>query len=113
METLFRLFRKLGCHQRPDRSFFIRGRQLPLCARCTGFVLGYAAALVLFSLSLVPPLWICAIAFGLPLFDWGAQTFFGRESTNSRRLFTGILGGWGLLTLSLVGVRWALTLILP
>jgi len=24
------------CHQLPDRSFFIDGRQLPVCARCTG-----------------------------------------------------------------------------
>jgi uncharacterized membrane protein len=28
------------CHQIPDRSFHILGRQLPLCARCTGTYLG-------------------------------------------------------------------------
>jgi uncharacterized membrane protein len=28
------------CHQLPDRSFFIDGRQLPVCARCTGLYLG-------------------------------------------------------------------------
>jgi uncharacterized membrane protein len=31
------------CHQRPDRSFFWEGHQLPVCARCTGL---YAGAVV-------------------------------------------------------------------
>ena len=29
----------LICHQRPDRSFFWAGHQLPVCARCTGLYL--------------------------------------------------------------------------
>ena len=29
-----------GCHARPDRSFFFRGRQFPICARCTGELVG-------------------------------------------------------------------------
>ena len=31
------------CHQLPDRSFFVDGRQLPVCARCTGL---YASGLI-------------------------------------------------------------------
>jgi uncharacterized membrane protein len=31
------------CHQRPERSFFIDGHQLPVCARCTGL---YVSALI-------------------------------------------------------------------
>jgi uncharacterized membrane protein len=35
------------CHQRPERSFFLEGHQLPVCARCTGLylsgVLGFVA----------------------------------------------------------------------
>jgi uncharacterized membrane protein len=31
------------CHQRPERSFFIDGHQLPVCARCTGL---YVSAVV-------------------------------------------------------------------
>src|SRR5918994_6016912 len=30
------------CHQLPDRSFFIDGRQLPVCARCTGLYISGA-----------------------------------------------------------------------
>jgi uncharacterized membrane protein len=34
------------CHQLPDRSFLIDGRQLPVCARCTGLYLSGAAGLL-------------------------------------------------------------------
>ena len=32
------------CHQRPERSFFINGHQLAVCARCTGLYAGSALA---------------------------------------------------------------------
>ena len=32
------------CHQRPERSFFIGGTQMPVCARCTGLYAGAALA---------------------------------------------------------------------
>jgi len=31
------------CHQLPERSFFLDGGQLPVCARCTGLYLSGAA----------------------------------------------------------------------
>lgn len=31
------------CHQKPERSFFIDGHQLPVCARCSGL---YLSALI-------------------------------------------------------------------
>ena len=41
----------LICHQRPERSFFVNGHQLAVCARCTGLYLGsaIAAPLALFA----------------------------------------------------------------
>lgn len=37
---------RLICHQLPDRSFFLDGQQLPVCARCTGlYVSGVAGVL--------------------------------------------------------------------
>ena len=33
------------CHQRPERSFFLDGHQLPVCARCTGLYLSGAVGL--------------------------------------------------------------------
>jgi len=37
------------CHQRPERSFQLGGRQMPVCARCAGL---YAAAAVAAPLAL-------------------------------------------------------------
>ena len=34
----------LVCHQRPERSFYLWGAQLPVCARCVGIYVGAAGA---------------------------------------------------------------------
>ncbi len=36
----------LVCHQRPERSFFVDGHQLPVCARCTGLYLSGALGIL-------------------------------------------------------------------
>lgn len=87
---------KTGCHQMPERSFFIFGYQFPVCARCTGVFIGQAAACVLagFRKILSP-----AISLFLLLImgaDWFIQRVGILVSTNFRRLITGILGGMGI-----------------
>ncbi|MFQ5435344.1 MAG: DUF2085 domain-containing protein [Anaerolineae bacterium] len=39
------------CHRITERSFTINGRQLPLCARCTGMYLGVTLVFVVMALS--------------------------------------------------------------
>jgi uncharacterized membrane protein len=40
------------CHQRPDRSFHIHGRQVAVCARCTGlYVSALAGGLLALTLA--------------------------------------------------------------
>jgi uncharacterized membrane protein len=34
------------CHQRPERSFFLWTRQMPVCARCAGIYIGAAIAVL-------------------------------------------------------------------
>jgi uncharacterized membrane protein len=85
----------VACHRMPERSFAWRGRQFPVCARCTGILLGWACyPAFLFGLAALP-LW-AALALNLPvLVDGGTQAMGWRTSTNLLRLVTGLLGGVG------------------
>lgn len=79
------------CHQIPERSFFVFGHQLPVCARCAGI---YAGALVgsFFAREKSPsPLFLVAAVTPLVI-DGGTQLFW-RESTNTLRLITGAIAG--------------------
>lgn len=101
---LFALGGRLGCHQRADRSFFLRGRQFPVCARCTGVLLGYLPAVPAFFL--LGASWRAAAAGMAVMFaDWLLQRLGVAESTNPRRLLTGILGGYGIMTAQLLCVQ--------
>jgi len=108
---LYRFFARLGCHQLPERSFFIKGKQMPLCARCTGVFMGYAAALLLLILGLRPPLWAAALAVLSMAIDWSLQRFWGVMSTNIRRLITGFIGGAGYMLLVIAAAEYIIQLI--
>lgn len=43
-ERLMQIGRSSGCHQLPERSFFYNGKQFPVCARCTGAIVGQIIA---------------------------------------------------------------------
>lgn len=98
--NVFDFGKKLGCHQRPDRSFFFRGRQFPVCARCTGVLVGEILAIGL-RFFIKPQFMICVDFTLILLIDWMIQHFKIKESTNFRRLITGILGGFGLLNIEI------------
>lgn len=69
---------------------------MPLCARCTGLVLGQLLALPL--LWVLPPSPFAALGI-LPLAADGlTQEFGGRRSNNRLRFATGLLAGWANLT---------------
>jgi uncharacterized membrane protein len=86
----------IPCHRRPDRSLFIKGKQMPLCARCTAI---YGAYLLLPLFYFVPyQLWmlILGVLLQLPmLIDGLTQRFKMRESNNTLRVITGGLSGIG------------------
>lgn len=96
-------FMKIGtalqCHQMPERSFFWRGYQFPVCARCLGVIIGHLLALIIVLFARVPI--ALGITFCMIMFiDWFLQQIKILESINSRRLITGILGGIGLIIVS-------------
>ena len=87
-----------GCHRNPDRSFFYKGRQFPVCARCTGVAIGQLTAIIVsFFMNIkVAVSCVCLLIMGT---DWSIQELGLKESTNVRRFFTGILGGFGFFSL--------------
>ena len=85
-----------GCHQIAERSFFIGGYQFPVCARCTGMILGYISAIVLWFL--VKPVWMVVFLVFPMLADGFTQYWGWRESNNLLRMVTGGLFGYALLS---------------
>ena len=86
-----------GCHQLPERSFFIGGYQFPVCARCTGVFLGQFSAFAGLLAGKRVPVWTGAMMLLIMGADWFVQYIGLRGSTNPRRLVTGILGGAGMI----------------
>ena len=85
-----------GCHQMPERSFFVGGYQLPLCARCTGIVIGHLLGIAASFFRMDSFL---SLIGTLPLMiDGMVQKYTSYESTNMRRLITGILYGFGMMS---------------
>ena len=92
---LMRVGHFLGCHQLPERSFFYKGYQFPVCARCTGVILSLPVAMLLF-LGRRLSRRTCIALSSVMLTDWLVQYLKIKESTNSRRLVTGFIGGLGV-----------------
>ena len=111
----------LVCHQRPERSFYLWGAQLPVCARCVGLYLGatLAAAATLLApevgrrrrragwnalriSSRLKLLFCAALPTLLTLvYEWTT----GRAPTNSVRGVTAAALGSGLAVLLLSGLE--------
>jgi uncharacterized membrane protein len=96
------------CHQRPERSFFVYGSQLPVCARCTGLYAGaaLAAPLALFRLRRADSARYLLAAAAIPtVFTWTLEFAFGLPFSNTARFIAalplGCAAAW--LVLSVVG----------
>jgi len=90
------------CHKIPERSFFLRGKQFPICSRCTGIFIGYIVGFCLIIISyflhldILKPLY--SIILLLPMFADGSIQFFTTyKSNNIKRFITGILAGIGIM----------------
>jgi uncharacterized membrane protein len=83
------------CHRMKSRSLIIKGYTLPICARCTGILLGYLFFPFLFVFDLFFPLWLgIVLNFPMVLDGWTQKRAY-RMSNNTLRLSTGIVSGLG------------------
>ena len=71
---------KLGCHQMESRSFSYKGYQFPVCARCTGVILGQFSAMISLLFGLRLPIYAALIFIAVMGLDWGIQYLKIRES---------------------------------
>jgi len=96
----------MPCHRLPARSFHFRGKPFPVCARCTGILLGFLGVPLLVAAKLLLPLWL-GIVLNVPmLIDGVTQKKGWRVSNNPLRMITGLLSGVGLAILSVTGAVW-------
>lgn len=86
----------LGCHQIPERSFFYKGYQFPVCARCTGVIIGEIITIFLLIFKIKLNIIISIFLLFIMGLDWFVQFINLLQSKNGRRLITGISGGIGL-----------------
>jgi uncharacterized membrane protein len=113
-QTIYQTFSFL-CHQIPERSFFIKGHQFGVCARCTGLYSGFMFATLVYPLirslrqTKTPPRkWLFIAAAPLAI-DFALEFFRIMHNTHLSRFSTGALLGAvavfyilpGLLDLSL------------
>jgi uncharacterized membrane protein len=96
------LIRKV-CHGDPWRSFWFRGRPLPLCARCTTIYLSIPVGIalgLLMAFMVKPSMLIVTIIFILlvlpGVMDGLTQYWWKRRSNNLLRAYTGVLYGGGI-----------------
>lgn len=100
------------CHGLPDRTIYFRNRPLPLCARCTGTLIG-VFTLPIFHMNIITPSLPVMLVLGLPAFLDGATQFWGwRESNNKLRLVTGFLLGMSIACLIVISGQFLVKLIL-
>lgn len=88
-----------GCHQMPERSFFFRQYQFPVCARCCGVLCGELLAIIFFVKKKIIRPEINIVAAGTMFLDWYVQHIGKLQSNNRRRFVSGILGGLGCWSL--------------
>ena len=102
--NLMQQFNFTFCHRIPERSFFWKGKQFPVCARCTGIHIGYITfPFFMFSIFELNLLWTLVLI--IPTYiDGLVQAYLNIESTNIRRLITGLMSGIGMMSLvSIIG----------
>ena len=93
-----------GCHCMDSRSFHIKGNKFPVCARCTGELFGIILAFVL-CIFVKPDLIVSFVVLIPMVVDGLLQSLTKYESNNIKRFITGILFGYGIISLFIISTN--------
>lgn len=85
------------CHQKAERSFFIKNYQFPVCARCAGMLCGYILGIILLFLIGKISVFLSIVFPAIMFLDWFIQYKKIKASNNFRRFITGTLAGIGII----------------
>nr|WP_090995892.1 DUF2085 domain-containing protein [Bacillus sp. 491mf] len=102
---------QIPCHRKLERSYHSLQKYIPLCARCTGILLGFLLFPIYFLISHTFIL-VLALSFfaQVPLLiDGFTQKWGWRSSTNVLRVSTGFLSGNGMALLISSSISWIIS----
>jgi uncharacterized membrane protein len=106
-----RLLDIVPCHRMKSRSITIKGYTLPLCARCTGILLGYLFFPFLLIAGIHLSLWL-GLLLNVPMvLDGWTQKRKYRMSNNVLRVITGIMSGLGQSVLIVSGSDYIISML--
>ncbi|HJV16474.1 MAG TPA: DUF2085 domain-containing protein [Bacillales bacterium] len=89
------LLMTVPCHRDPKRCLHIKGKPMPICARCFAMLLGYIFVPIAVLPSITVSIWI-PILMAIPLMiDGFTQRWKWRKSSNPIHLITGLFFGVG------------------
>lgn len=94
-----------GCHCLDERSFHIKGVKFPVCARCTGILLGMIAGFALYAFFKTS-VKACFLLLLPLMIDGFAQRLTDYESNNFKRVISGFLFGYALTTLFVISTAY-------
>lgn len=98
------------CHQRPERSYWLAGAQLPVCARCTGLyvsaAIGAPIAYVFAAAMSSARARLAAVAAGLPtLVTWSMEAGGLAHPSNTVRALAALPLGFAVAWLLIATAR--------
>lgn len=93
--------RIFGCHCLDSRSFYYKGTKFPICARCSGELVGIIFASFSFFMFNITTLQSIILLFPM-IIDGFFQMFTKYRSNNFKRFITGFLFGYGLTCLFII-----------
>ncbi len=103
----------VSCHRLPERSFFFKGKQFPLCARCTGLYAGFLVLPIFVFGLLFINFWWTILLIAPTIIDGLLQAHTKYFSNNPIRFITGTMAGIGFMSMTSIAAEYLAQIIKP